>query len=155
MKNSLVLFVLTILFSSCATTNKMSNEAIHYAIVGQNERIVYKRLGVPARTSPNPDGGKILIYEYQSKGMFTTPNKSKITFDYSGDMNDLDPHTNLQFSSVNTETNDPKYTIYETDVSYLKVFLNKQGNCDKIDHNLSKEQLEFYYKRFKQYIPKD
>ena len=133
----------------------MSNEAIHYAIVGQNEKMVYSRLGIPARILPTSDGGKKLIYEFHNRGMVTTPNKSKLTFNYSGDMADQDPHLNWQYSNVNTKTNDDKYAIYQEDTSVLEVFLNKEGQCTRFQHNLSKMQLEPFYERFKKYIPQN
>ena len=155
MKNTLFLLVLTILFSSCATINKMTNEAIHYAIVGQNEMIVYSRLGLPARTIQTPDGEKKLIYELHSRGMFTTPNKSRTTLTYSGDMGHHDKHLNIHYSSVDTRTNESIYTIYQEDTSFLEVFLNNEGNCVRFQHNMTRPQLEQFYERFKQYIPKD
>jgi len=155
MRNLLFLAVLIILISSCATINRMSNEAIHHAIVGQNEMIVRSRLGLPVRTIQTPEGDKKLIYEFHSRGMFTTPYKSKLTFDYSGDMINHEPHLNWQYSSINTETNKGKFTIYEEDTSLLEVFLNSEGYCVRFRHNMTKSQLEQFYKRFKQYIPKD
>jgi len=155
MKNSFFLLVLTILFSSCATLNKMSNDAIYHAIVGQDETTVYKRLGMPARTIPTPDGGKKMIYEYQNRGMFTTPNKSRLTFTYSGEMANQEPHLNWKYSSVNTETNAPKYTVYQEDTSLLEVFLNNEGQCVRFQHNMTKRQLEQFYERFNKYTPKN
>jgi len=155
LKNSNLLLVLTILFCSCATINKMSNEAIHHAIVGQNEMVVHSRLGLPVRTIQTPDGGKKLIYELHSKGMFTTPYKSRLTFDYSGDMANQEPHLNWRYSNINTETNKDEYTIYQEDTSFLEVFLNNEGHCVRFQHNMTRSQLEQLYERFKQYIPKD
>lgn len=63
----------------------MANEALHYALVGQNEKTIYKRLGVPPKNAQTTDGGKVLIYEFYSKGMYVTPNKSNITYETSVD----------------------------------------------------------------------
>jgi hypothetical protein len=142
-KNLLFLLVLTILLNSCATTNKIANESIHNAIIGQNEMIVCNRLGLPARTAPAPDGGKILIYEYYSKGMYLTPYRYKINY-----------REGIVLSGAKySVTNDPKYTIYSTNVSYLKVYLDKQGNCVGLEQTMPQEQLEVYHERFKYFHP--
>lgn len=70
----------------------MTNEAIFHAIVGQNEKIVFKRLGIPARIIQTPDDGKKLIYEIQSRGKVSTLNKSKLTFNYLRDMANQEQH---------------------------------------------------------------
>ena len=154
MKTSTKLIVLAVLLTACASINKMTNNAIHYAIVGQNEMTVFKRLGVPAKTVATSDGEKKLIYEYYSKGMFTTPYDSRVTYsqkkDAFGNSEGLIIH-----GGVNTVTNDPKYTIYEKDVSYLEVFLDKEGKCVRFQQNLQKKQLEMLYEQFKKYIPQD
>jgi len=62
----------------------------------------------------------------------------------------------LTFSSgVNTVTNDPEYTIYQQNVSYLKVFMDKEGNCVRFEQNLPQEQLDIYHERFKHFPAKD
>ena len=155
MKNSLILIVLIIMFSSCTSINRLSNEAIYHAVVGQNENIIYNRLGMPTETQRTPDGGKKLIYELHSKGMVSNPNKSKLTFNYSGDMANQAPHLNWKYSTINTKTNDPKYKIYPVDKSFLELFLNKDGKCVRFQQNMTKPQLEQFYKRFKKYIPED
>ena len=156
MINTLFLLVLTILFSSCATTNKMTNEAIHYAIVGQNEMTLYKRLGVPARTILAPDGGKIWMYEYYSKDMYTPPHKSNLTSTHAEALNSRNSTPGITIrTGVNTETNTPKYIIHSTNVTYLKVYLDKAGKCVGFEQSLPQEQLEIYHERFKHYIPKD
>lgn len=154
MKNLLLLLILTILLNSCASTNKIASESIHNAIIGQNEMIVCKRLGMPSRVDHTSDGGIVMIYEYYSKGDYLTPNKSSITYstrkDVVGKMQGWTYTTN-----VNTKTNAPKYTIYPTQVSYLKVYLNKQGNAVRIEQTLPKEQLEIYHERFKHFPSND
>lgn len=112
MKNLLLLLVMTIFFTSCATTNKMIDEEFRNALVGQNEMNIYARLGPPTKTITGSDGGKIMIYEFYSKGMFLTPYKSKITYNTKNDL----PGNRKGFtfnSGVNTVTNDPQYTIYQ------------------------------------------
>jgi hypothetical protein len=152
MKTSTILIVLTVLLTKCASVNKMTNNAIYHAIVGQNEMTVYKRLGVPANTVSTSDGGKKLIYEYYGKGMYTTPYKSRVT--YSPKKDALGNSEGLIFrGGVNTVTNDPRYIINEKEVSFLNVFLDKQGNCIRFEQNLQKKQLEMLYEQFKKYIP--
>jgi len=59
--------------------------------------LIYLLLGMPTETQRTPDGGKKLIYELHSKGMVTNPNKSKLTFNYSGDMANQEPHLNWKY----------------------------------------------------------
>ena len=154
MKDLLYSLALILLLHSCASTNKMTDKAFHNAIVGQNEMTIYSRVGRPSKIIPAPDGGKIMIYEYYSKGMYTTPYNSKITYNPEMDINGN--RKGLTFNSgANTATNDPKYTIYEQNVSYLKIYLDKQGNCVRFEQNLPKEQLDIYHERFKHFQPKD
>lgn len=155
MKNFLLVVVLTILINSCASTNKTTNSAINNAIIGQNEMLVLKRLGVPTRVEHARDGGKVMIYESTSKGMFLTPyNKPSISYntnrDFTGKMQGL-----TYTSNVNTVVNDPKYTIYPTNISYFKVYIDKQGNAVRIEQNMPQEQLEVYHERFKHFRSKD
>lgn len=154
MKNILLLLVVSILFTSCVTTNKITNKEFRHALVGQNEMNIYSKLGPPTRTNTDSDGGKIMIYEFYSKGMYLTPYKSKITYNANKDL--LGNRKGLTFNSgVNTVTNDPQYTIYQKNVSYLKVFLDNQGNCVRFEQDLPREQLEIYHERFKHFPSKD
>lgn len=143
---------MTILFTSCATTDKMTDKEFRQALVGQNEMNIYSRFGPPTRTISASDGGKIMIYEFYSKSMFLTPNKSKVTYKANKDLFGNSQGFTLN-SVVNTVTNDPQYTIYQKNVSYLKVFLDKQGNCIKYEQNLPQEQLDIYHERFKYFLP--
>lgn len=153
MKKSLLFLLLTILLLACASTNRMYNEALHYALVGQNESALYSRLGIPVRTIPASGGQKIMIYEFYSKGMFETPYKSKVTYNAAG--NTLENPRGITVNTVSTLTNDEKYTVYQKDISYLKLFLDKEGNCVRFEENLTKEQLERFYGQFKRYVPKE
>lgn len=150
MKRIISFSVLLILLNSCATTNKITNESIQNEIIDQNEMFVLKLLGMPSRVENTHDGGKVMIYEFLSKGMYLTPNKSAVTYnakkDIKGNRQGWTYTTN-----VNTVTNDPKYTIYPINVSYFKVYMDKQGNAVRIEHNLPKEQLEVYHERFKHF----
>jgi hypothetical protein len=86
--------------------------------------------------------------------MFLTPNKSKVTYKANKDLFGNRQGFTLN-SGVNTVTNDPHYTIYQKNISYLKVFLDKQGNCIRFEQDLPQEQLDIYHKRFKHFLPKD
>lgn len=153
MRNSFLVLALSILFCFCTTTTRLTNEAFQYALVGQNEMTISSRLGAPIRKIPDSDGGQVMIYEFYSKGMFLTPYKSRVT--YNAARNIAGNRQGLTFTSgVTRVTNDPKYTIYQNDVSYLKVFLNKQGNCVRFEENLTRDQLETYYEQLRRYVPK-
>lgn len=153
MRNPLVFIGLITLFCSCASTSRLHNEALQYALVGQNEMTIYSRLGAPTRTISASEGQKIMIYEFYNKGMFVTPYKSKLTYSAARDKNG-NPQ-GLTFNSGSTVTNDSKYTVYQQDMSSLKVFLNKEGICARFEENLTKDQSEMYFDQFKRYIPKD
>lgn len=154
MKNILLVLVMTILVASCSTTNKMADDTFRQALVGQNEMSIYARLGPPKRTIAAPEGGKIMVYEFYTKDMYLTPNKSKVTYNAGKDM--FGNSKGLTYTSgVNTVTNDPRYTIYQKNVSYLKVFLDKQGNCIRFEQDLPQEQLDFYHERFKHFNSKN
>lgn len=153
MKTSQCLFILAFLLSSCASITRLSNNAIYHTIVGQTEFTVYERLGPPARTLQTKDGEKKLVYEYHSKGMFTHPNKSKLTFSQSGDMSNQEPRLNWKFSSVDTKTNSPEYTVYQDNTSVLEVYINAEGECVSFQQNLNKQELEQLYQTFSKYVP--
>ena len=95
----------------------------------------------------------VLLVEHfhTSKGMFLTPyNKPAITYNFNKNL--LGETQGLTYTSnVNTAVNDPKYTIYPTNVSYLKVYFDKDGNAVKIEQTLPQEQLEIYHERFKHF----
>jgi hypothetical protein len=153
MKTIFPIWIVFLLITSCTTTNKLANESLHHTLIGQNESTIHSRLGPPTKTIADCEGGKIIIYEHYSKGMYLTPNKSKITYsarkDLSGNREGLTFH-----SGVNTVTNDPEYTIYQKEVSSLKVFLDKNGSCIRFEQNLPREVLEIYHERFKYLFPK-
>lgn len=155
MKNLLSILVLLVILNSCASTNKMANESIHNAIIGQNEMMVLKKLGMPARVEYSSDGGKVMIYESTSKGMYLTPyNKPSINYNTTRDA--MGKMQGLTYTSnVNTAVNDPKYTIYSTNLSYLRIYLDKQGNAIRIEQNVPQEQLEIYHERFKHFQTKE
>lgn len=130
----------------------MASESFHHALIGQNESAIYSRLGPPTKAITDSFGSKILIYDHYSKGMFLTPNKSKVTYsartDMSGNREGFTFH-----SGVNTVTNKPEYTIYQREVSSLKVFLDKNGSCFRFEQNLPREVLETYHERLKHFPP--
>ena len=155
MKSFLFLLVLTLLINSCATTTKSTSKAINNDIIGQNEMVVKKRLGTPTRVEHARDGGKVMIYESTSKGMFLTPySKPAITYNFKKNL--VGERQGLTYTSnVNTAVNDPKYTIYPTEVSYLIVYIDKHGKVVRIEQNLPQEQLDIYHERFKYFKDQD
>lgn len=150
MKKLIFLAVLAILINSCATTSKTANKEINNAIIGQNEIFILKNLGMPTRVEHTPDGRKVMIYEFLSKGMYLTPNKSAITYNSKKDITGNRQGWTYK-SNANTVTNDPKYTIYPSNASYFRITIDKQGNAVRIEHNLPQEQLEVYHERFKHF----
>jgi hypothetical protein len=152
MKTIFPIWLVSWLLISCSTINKMASESFHHALIGQNESTIYSRLGPPTRIITDSSGGKILIYEHYSKGTFLTPNKSKVTYsarrDMSGNREGFTFH-----SGVNTVTNNPEYTIYQREVSSLKVFLDKNGSSFKFEQSLPREVLETYHERLKHFPP--
>ena len=151
MKNLFLLLVMAILFTSCATTDKMTDKEFRQALVGQNEMNIYSKFGPPTRIITASDGGKIMIYEFYSKGMYLTPYKSRITYNANKDL--MGNRKGVTFTSgVNNVTNAPQYTINQKNVSFLKVFLDKRGNCVRFEQDLPQEQLDIYHERFK-HIP--
>jgi len=150
MRNSIIQLVVLFLLCSCVVTNKMANEAIRNAIVGQNETIVYSRLGPPASYESAPDGEKIATFEYHQRGMFLTPSKSQLKYSAKRDV--MGNREGLSYNAFeNTATNDPKFTIYDRDVYYLIVYFDKRGTCIRFEHNLPRKQLEKCYERYKGY----
>lgn len=152
MKTIFLIWVVSWLLISCSSTNKMARESLHHALVGQNESTIYSRLGPPTKTLTSSDGGKVLIYEHYSKGMFLTPDKSKVTYssrtDISGNREGFTYH-----SGVNTVTNKPEYTIHQREVSVLKLYLDKDGSCVRYEQDLPREVLENYHERFRHFNP--
>jgi len=150
MSRVLLLIILLVCLVFCATTNKLANEAIRCAIVGQDESTVYSRLGLPARTIAATDGGKILIYKYYSRGMYKAPAEIKsrsFRVDRFGNRSGL----NLG-DVVGTLTYDSGNAIYERYTTYLKAYINSQGNCVQFEQDLTKDQLRLLQEQFKCYV---
>lgn len=146
-----VWFVFVLLFS-CSPTNKIARGSFQQALIGQNEMKIFSMLGPPKSILPASGGGKVMVYEHYTKGMFLTPNKSKVTYshrrDISGNREGLTFHGGL-----NTVTNDPAYTIYQKEVSCLKIYLDKNGICVSYEENLPHAVPEIYHERFKHFTP--
>ncbi|WP_167608848.1 hypothetical protein [Maribellus sediminis] len=145
-----ILYPLLLLFLlvCCSTTNNLYDETFDNALIGQSEMKIYSRMGQPSRTEPVKGGGKILVYEFDSKGMFLTPYRSAIKYDPS--MNAVGEPQGWTFTfGEHLAANDPQYTIYDTKVSYFKVYLNKEGICTRYEQNMPREQLDIYHERFK------
>lgn len=94
-----------------------------------------------------------MIYESSEKGMFLTPyRKPPISYNLNRDpLGEVQGWTYT--SNTNTTVNDPKYTIYPITDSYLKVYIDENGNAVKLEHNIPSEQLEMYHERFKHFRP--
>jgi hypothetical protein len=64
-------------------------------------------LGMPSRVEHARNGGKIMIYESYSKGMYLTPNKSELTFTHHNALNDnsnlLLPENKYAMISANSD----------------------------------------------------
>ena len=141
MENSIFVLVLTILFSFCASINKLTNKAIHYAIAGQNEMIVSNGLGLPARTNPTPDGGKKLIYQYFTKGMFSTPCKSRVT--YRTNKTPDKREGIILYGGVNTATYLSKIAVVSIHKAYVQL-----ANIEMLNNNweLAEKHLDRWHK---------
>ena len=156
MKNFILLIGIIFVLTQCSSTNRLHDESLKSALVGQDEMTIFTMLGTPTKIEHTSDGGKILIYESfsKSKGMYLTPNKSSITYETR-----TDPAGNMQgwtyTSNVNKVTNDPQYTIYQEKVSALKVYIDKNGKCTRYEQNLPQEELDIYHERFKHFKSKN
>jgi hypothetical protein len=153
MKNIVFIICIILFIISCSSTNKLRKKAFHHALVGQNETVVCSRLGPPKKTIHLSEGEKILLFEFYSKGMFTTPYKSKVTYSHNKDVMGNREGFALNLGE-NTVTNDPKYTIHQTEVSTVKVYFNKRGISYRFEQSLTPKQVDHFYETFKEYIPK-
>ena len=152
MKDLLFFLIVIIFFSSCATINELGNEAIHHAIVGQNMKVVRDRLGLPTKIISAPDGEKRMLYEYQNMDLVHYSDQFNTNVPYAG----YKPRKNSFYFNPYAKANNMIYENYyrvPENKWLFKVFINKQGYCYKVYMNLSPEQLEQYYERFKHYIP--
>ena len=130
----------------------MYDDAFNAALIGQSELDIVARLGRPTRTDELSEGRKVMVYEYPGKGMFNTPYQSKVTYSFKRDL--VGQREGLVYNSgANTSTNSPQYTTYDTKIACLKVFIDKAGKSVRFEENLSREQIDRFYKKFKPYIP--
>ncbi len=151
MKNAIIL-VAFVVFAGCSTSRSLYDQTFDKALIGQNEMIIYSRMGQPTRIENAPRGGKVLVYEFDTKGMFLTPYKSALK--YSAKPTPTGERQGWSYTfGENTAANDPKYTIYQTNVSYFKVYLDKEGKCTHYEQNMPGEQLDIYHERFKHLEP--
>lgn len=154
MRNLLTLALFLLFLAGCSGLEKMTNKAFYYAAVGQTEKEVYSRVGTPSRIETSTEGDKILVYEVPSKGMFKYPNKSQVSVNPSPNPSGQKYSWSVN-PSVNTTTNAAEYQDYATNMTYLKIYLDKEGVCTRVEQNLQDPQLEFYYDRLKKYIPEE
>ena len=143
MKSIYSCLVFFLLLGSCASTRDTSNTIFNNALIGQNEIAILHIIGTPTNISHTRDGGKVMVYEHLDKGTFLTPNKSNFS---------LKEGQGLTFTSnVNKATNDPHYTIYPTNISCLRLYINNRGKCVRVENSLPHDQYEYYHQRFKHF----
>ena len=133
----------------------MLNKAFYYGVVGQKEYVVYSRVGQPVTIHETEDGGKVLVYKVpksvmtgQSKNIkpgITPFINSKGKREYDIDM--------VQISDAMSNAQD--YSKYSLNTTALKIYINKNGICSRLEQNLPKLQQEYFYDRLKKYIPEE
>ena len=153
MKKIVLLPVLLFLITACSTQKKMINQAFYYGVMGQKENEVYARVGLPSKSYHTEDGGKVLVYEVPEIRMdgysknteqgVTPRYNEKGKRVYDADMTKV----------VSAQSNAKLFSKYGTHMSNLCIYLDDEGICNRIDQNLPKVQLEYYYDRLKKYIP--
>lgn len=148
MKSPLYLILLSIITLSCSHARNVYDVSLNQALIGKDQISIYNELGAPKKIEFTADGGKIMIYESTSKGMFLTPYRSPLKYDAEPNPTGEPGGWHLTFGE-HLAANDPKYTIYPTEVSYLKIYIDKHGKCVKYDQNMTQEQLDIYHERFK------
>jgi hypothetical protein len=154
MKNLFLLLLMSLLFSFCATTKKTSKNALIDALIGQNELVIIKSLGTPSNVIHTNGEEKVIVYEHASEGPDLGHNNSNST--QSADQNKYNSNGGLTFTSnVNKAANDPNFSIYQTKISYLKIYINKQGNCFRIENTVPQKQSEAYLKSINEYKAKN
>lgn len=130
MKNPLYLILLLFIIISCSHTRNVYDVSLNNALIGKDQISIYNELGAPKRIEFTPDGGKIMVYETTSKGMFLTPFKSALKYDAEPTPGG-EPRGWYLSLGEHLAANDPKYTVYPTEVSYLKIYIDKRGKCIK------------------------
>lgn len=150
MRTILLLIVLSVCFVACTSTTRLTNRAINYTLVTQKENIVQARLGLPARTVPLADGGKVLIYEYY--GYMFDGQRDKRSKSYRVDEYGVSHGFEIDdvFNTLAYDSHDANFEKY---TNYLEVYLDSDGYCVDFRHDLNKEQMKFLYNQFKRYAP--
>lgn len=137
---------------ACSTTTRMANKAIRHGLIGQDEGTVQARLGLPVNVICYDNGEKDLIYEYYNR-VYEPPRNIKATsfrIDDNGKRNGLEPK-----DVWNTLTYDPRAGGFDIYTHYLEVYLDSEGTCVGLGHNLPKEQLKILLDQFEHYQAKD
>jgi len=151
-KNTSLLLVMSLCLVACATTTRMANKAIRRGLIGQDENTVQARLGLPAEEVLYDNGEKDLIYEYYNR-VYEPPRNIKATSFRMGDngkRNGLDP-----VDVWNTLTYNPRDADFDIYTHYLEIYLDAEGTCIGLEHNLTKEQLKILLDQFEHYQAKD
>lgn len=155
MKNWLLLSVLLFAIAACTSQKKITNKALFHGIVGQKEKIVYSRVGLPTEINTANEGEKVLVYEVSERMMvgYSKSIKPAVTsqFDMDG-QRDYD----VDVWQIGDALSDAKSnTEYRTNKAFLKVYIDSTGTCTGFEQNLPKLQQEYYYDRLKKYIPEE
>ena len=151
--------IICLLMSNCATTNRTVNRSINNAIIGENEIVVYQRLGIPYQTIVREDGSKVWIYKSRDGQLFSSPNDSWHASTHAEQLAVRKKRTfNTKQENITIRTPD-KTAAYElnNDKAYtsinpfLRIYFNRHGKCVKFNQDMSVEQRKLYNERLKQY----
>lgn len=155
MKKLSLLPLILLFICACSGLKKMTNEAFYYGVVGQKEQNVYTRVGFPSSTYFADDGRKVLVYEIpeiEFKGYSKNIEPGIIPFiDYRG-KRDYDVDI-VRMTDAGSDAR--TFANYDSRMTDLKIYIDENGICNQVDHNLSKAQLNYFYDRLKRYIPED
>lgn len=155
MKNRKLLSLILLLLCACSGLKKMTNEAFYYGVVGQKEQDVYARVGFPSSTYFADDGRKVLVYEIPEIAFKSYSKNIEPGIIPSIDLRGKRDY-NVDIRKVGEAGSDARtFAVYNPRMTDLKIYIDENGKCNQVDHNLSKAQLNYFYDRLKQYIPKD
>lgn len=144
----------------CISSKRTVTKTLNAAIIGQNELVVFDRLGVPAKTTIYNNGNKVWIYQSGGLQFFSGPNTSWHSSTHSEQLGVRKARTfKSTFSDLTIRTPDKtaSYTLnddkaYTLNNPFLKVYFNRQGKCIHFEQNMTQEQQEVYHNRLKQYL---
>lgn len=150
MKKSLFIWALGMLIGSCSTPVKLANQAFKHALLGETEPVIHKRIGAPSRIVAEPDGGKVYIYDF-------THVEKLPSMSYNPQAINLTTITSKSGASYDipyySKSRNPRNTLYQENITSLFLFIDEHGYCTRIDHDLQKEKLDYFYHLLKEYVP--